>query len=211
MRRKRIGLDKLEWWPALPQGLLGFQCEPRPCPCHVRESGLESRIWRVRHHPLTVSGAEPAFEWSKHRRTPERRGAEQTRTGHRTDSQVGEKVHTPLHPRGDSGSKFDAAQTAFDVRGAQAIFTAAFFQSDDPQSGWPQPLRGPPSWPLCSRSQFACYRDSRRRLPGSPGAAEEQQRRGPAPAAEVGESGRRVGPIVLDRFNYGSFKVLMVT
>jgi hypothetical protein len=49
-------------------------------------------------------------------------------------------------------------------------------------------------------------------LPGSPGAAEEEeQRRGPAPAAEVGESGRRVGPIVLDRFNYGSFKVLMVT
>ena len=40
-----------------------------------REDNPYSGIWRLRHHPLTLSSAKPAFEWSKHRCMPhEERG-----------------------------------------------------------------------------------------------------------------------------------------
>ena len=73
---RRIGGDELKWWPALLQCLLGLQCQSRPSAAYVQKNGLQSRIWRVCHHPLTVSGPKPAFKWSKHRRPPKRRGAE---------------------------------------------------------------------------------------------------------------------------------------
>ena len=67
---RRIGGDELKWWPALLQSLLGLQCQSRPSAAYVQKNGLQSRIWRVCHHPLTVSGPKPAFKWSKHRRPP---------------------------------------------------------------------------------------------------------------------------------------------
>ena len=66
----QIGDDELKRWPALLQCLLGLQCQSRPSAAHIREDGLQSRIWRVCAHPLTVSGPKPAFKWSKHRRSP---------------------------------------------------------------------------------------------------------------------------------------------
>jgi hypothetical protein len=60
----------LQRWPALLQCLLGLQCQSRPSAAHIHENGLQSGIWRVCHHPLTVSGPKPAFKWSKHRRPP---------------------------------------------------------------------------------------------------------------------------------------------
>ena len=70
MGARRIGDDELKRWPALLQCLLGLQCQSRPSAAHIRENGLQSRIWRVCAHPLTVSGPKPAFKWSKHRRPP---------------------------------------------------------------------------------------------------------------------------------------------
>ena len=67
---RRIGDDELKRWPALLQCLLGLQCQSRPSAAQIRENGLQSRIWRVRAHPLTVGGPKPAFKWSKHRRPP---------------------------------------------------------------------------------------------------------------------------------------------
>jgi hypothetical protein len=48
--------------------------ESSRCACHVRQSGKDSQIWRVRRHPLTVSGAQSAFEGSKHRHAPKKEG-----------------------------------------------------------------------------------------------------------------------------------------
>ena len=60
----------MKWWPALLQSLLGLQCQSRPSAAYVQKNGLQSRIRRVCHHPLTVSGPKPAFKWSKHRGPP---------------------------------------------------------------------------------------------------------------------------------------------
>jgi hypothetical protein len=79
---KRIVVNKPQCWPTLSQSLLGFQCEPRPRVCHVRQSGTDSRIRRVRRHPLTVSSAQSAFKRSKHRQCPKEEGRS-IQTGHR--------------------------------------------------------------------------------------------------------------------------------
>jgi hypothetical protein len=76
---RRIGGDELKWWPALLQSLLGLQCQSRPSAAYVQKNGLQSRIRRVCHHPLTVSGPKPAFKWSKHRRPP-KSGEQSART-----------------------------------------------------------------------------------------------------------------------------------
>jgi hypothetical protein len=81
-RTRRIGDDELKRWPALLQCLLGLQCQSRPSAAHIHENGLQSRIWRVCHHPLTVSGPKPAFKWSKHLRPPNA-GSRATRTTNR--------------------------------------------------------------------------------------------------------------------------------
>jgi hypothetical protein len=67
---RRVGDDELKRRPALLQCLFGLQCQSRPTALHIREDGLQSWIWRVCAHPLTVSGPKPAFKWSKHRRPP---------------------------------------------------------------------------------------------------------------------------------------------
>jgi hypothetical protein len=82
----------LKRWPALLQSLLGLQCQSRPSAAYVQKNGLQSRIRRVCHHPLTVSGPKPAFKWSKHRHPPKRRGAE--RPGRPLRSGLA-KRHTP--------------------------------------------------------------------------------------------------------------------
>src|SRR3954465_2023400 len=72
---RRFGGDELKWRPALLQCLLGLQCQSRPSAAYVQKNGLQSRIWRMRHHPLTVSGPKPTFKWSKHA-CPQKRRAE---------------------------------------------------------------------------------------------------------------------------------------
>ena len=60
---RRFGGDELKWRPTFLQCLLGLQCQSRPSAAYVQKNGLQSRIWRVCHHPLTVSGPKPAFKW----------------------------------------------------------------------------------------------------------------------------------------------------
>jgi hypothetical protein len=79
---RRFGYDELKRWPALLQCLLGLQCQSGPGAAHIRENGLQARIWRVCAHPLTVSGPKPALKWSKHRRPP--RCGEQSDPGDQT-------------------------------------------------------------------------------------------------------------------------------
>ena len=88
---RRIGGDELKWWPALLQSLLGLQCQSRPSAAYVQKNGLQSRIWRMRHHPLTVSGPKPAFKWSKHRHPP-KSGAQNDPDDHRSGLA---RRHTP--------------------------------------------------------------------------------------------------------------------
>ena len=56
--------------------------ESSRCACHVRQSGKDSQIWRVRRHPLTVSGAQSAFEGVNTDMLQRKRGRA-TETGHR--------------------------------------------------------------------------------------------------------------------------------
>jgi hypothetical protein len=67
---RMIWFDKPEGWPGFFEALLGFHCESCPRAYHVRESGAYARIWCVRRHSLTVSGAKPTLKRSKHRGSP---------------------------------------------------------------------------------------------------------------------------------------------
>ena len=64
-RRKRIGVDKLQWCPLLAR-LLACQCQSSPCACHVFQNGLHSGVGSTCRHFLAFSGIKSALLGSKH-------------------------------------------------------------------------------------------------------------------------------------------------